>query len=428
MLKDKYYLFLFTCSVLFGLGLSINQKSIQSQLFSIIQTKQIIYIGCILALGNLFSSSGAKFFYEYVTKKFPGNYEFLVLSILLILSYALMGSENVISVIIGFMVINLFKGCYKPLLSAEMVNAFPFKRSLSTNTAIMYSLSIACSSLLQYFLSYVYENPEKGNIVFAFFTAFVVIPAFLVTKLPSSWAFISNPNKLSGKQGIIEKKNGKIEFIQIYSVTTSPVQLERLSKIVNLGRYPVLPIQFFKGSRDSYGLQTTFLGDIHLSDITDCLKQYEICQSLLALPNVSCSDLTPACIPSEYHIFPPKILSILKTETQLCQNCLIHGDLHPENIMVLHEAPYVIDWDFSGIGPLWYDLLSLLSHPYLYFDKNLRYKLFLQFCDLSSHNLDLLFYFFCQYKERQLSRLEVYDAKFNRLAKSYAFSKAQYNC
>lgn len=56
-------------------------------------------------------------------------------------------------------------------------------------------------------------------------------------------------------------------------------------------------------------------------------------------------------LPQEY-IFRPPILKLLKTDSQLNKNCLIHGDLNPENILIANNTPYVIDWDLCENGPL----------------------------------------------------------------------------
>lgn len=127
-------------------------------------------------------------------------------------------------------------------------------------------------------------------------------------------------------------------------------------------------------------------------------------------------------------IFRPELLRILNQEPQLSQQCIIHGDLHPNNIMLVNDCPFVIDWDLCGIGPLWYDLFSLLSHPQLYFDKSSRYNLLIKHCkvNLNFEQLDSLFLAFCEFKIQQLTQFAEKDRKFSRLSIKYIDNLSSY--
>lgn len=426
--KEKYYLFLVICFTLFGLGISINHKAIQSQLTSLFDHDKIILTGCIIAVGNLFSSIGAKVFYQQISKRFSGATEILVVGSLLLLSFLLMGIDQLPYVIAGFMILNVFKGCYRPLVGTELINCYPFRSSMGTNSAVVYTLSVIFSSAIQYMLAFYYTTIEQGNVIFAIFSTGIIILSFMITKLPSKWRIKGKKNALTGKIGIIEKASHQITYIQLYPPTISEEHLKQISLATQLGRYPAKTMYPFMNAQDGRGIKSDFLGEIHLSDILDKEKQYRICQKVLMDSKESSSSLSQARISPPYHIFRPPLLELLKKDTFLNKICVIHGDLHPENIMVIDETPYVIDWDQCGNGPLWYDLLSLLSHPYLYFDKAKRYQLFLKHCvSFQASHLDLLFLSFCQFKEKQLIQFISYDQKFEHLAKQYAKQSLLYS-
>ncbi len=149
---------------------------------------------------------------------------------------------------------------------------------------------------------------------------------------------------------------------------------------------------------------------------------------MLKIPEQKSIDLPNAKIFPEQHIFRPTILELIKGDSFLNQFGIIHGDLHPENIMVIDENPYVIDWDLCGKGPIWYDLLSLLSHPHLYLSKEQRYRLFLDHSNsFDAKHLDLLFSSFCQFKEKQLFQFASSNSKFLKLSRLYSAAILMYN-
>lgn len=420
--KDNNYFFLVICFTLFNVGVGINQKAIQPQLYTLFENHQVVFIGAIIAIGNLFSSFGSKFFYKLISRKFSSSIELLVLSGILVLSYLFMSVDHLSAVVVGFMLINLFKGCYRPVLGADLVNEYPFKSSLGTNSAIVYSLSVIFAAGFQFILASYYGEIEYGNIIFALWTSLIISVVFYISLFPSKWKYDSKENPLTGKKGSVQKRKDELIYIQVYPPSTPIEHLKHLSEVTKLGRYPASPARIFSNAKEQ-GIETLFLGELHLSDVLDSQKQYEICEKLLYQSNACLPfNLPKARIPPAYTIFHPELLNLLNQEPQLSQQCIVHGDLHPENIMLINDCPYVIDWDLCGIGPLWYDLFSLLSHPQLYLDKSNRYKLLIKYYEVNlKHNqLDELFFSFSQFKIHQLTQFAEKDKKFSRLSTKYA--------
>jgi hypothetical protein len=418
--KDKFYLSLIMISILFGIGVTINQKSIQSQLFSLFESHKIIYIGLTIAAGNLFSSIIA----SYVHRKFlfglSSQKELILLTLIFIFSFVLMSFSNLITSIAGFLSINLFKGIYRPILGADLVNSFPFSSSINTNFSIIATITIITSSITQYLFSFVYTNVEIGNVYFIYFSLIVFLIIFIISKSNTYWKIKLGKNILTQKNGIIEKNLSKVSFFQIYPKNVEKERLIQISNIVKLQPYPANELSYFVDSHGEKGLKSSFLGEIHLSDILDPNKQFIICQKLLDAASLLQTGLQNALITPEYYIFSPSQRKMLENTNQLSKKCIIHGDLHPDNIMIINESPYVIDWDLCGNGPFWYDLFSLVTHPYLYFDKSKRYKLVSIFCEsLSNEQMDDLFFGFCKFKIKQLNEFGKQDPKFIKLSKKY---------
>ncbi|PJD96464.1 MAG: hypothetical protein CK425_05690 [Parachlamydia sp.] len=421
IMVERFYLYLIVCLTFFGLGVSINQKAIQIQLFSLFTHNKVMMVGCIIALGNLFSSVGAKLFYSWISRNHSLRTEVAILITMLFLSYLSMSIDSLFAVIIGFMLINLFKGCFRPLIGSELINRYPFNSSRSTNLALVSTLSIIVSSVFQYSIAFFYNDILFGNILFASLTLIILVASGLALSSVSSWCMREETSPLTGKKSYASKRDGELFFAQIYPSSTSDQELQDICDIACKSGYPVQKMISFVKVNGVKGLETKFLGEIHLSDLLDEDKQYRVCERLIDQMKPTHQMSRPARMIREEHIMPPASLEIIKKDPKLSQTCIIHGDLHPGNIMVFDEQPFVIDWDLCGNGPLWYDLLSLLSHPNLYFSKQKRFKLFLRQCEqLRYEDLDLLFHLFCKFKSNQLKNFARHESKYHELVDSYS--------
>lgn len=425
---EKYYAYLIICSIIFGLGIDINHKSIQSQLYALIGEHQVLFIGCTITIGNLFSSYGAKLMRRYLLSKISQKQGLCTLGLLLIISYLLMSINILAFTIAGFMLINAFKGCYRPIISAEIINLYPFKSSLNTNLAVVHVICIISAALIQYGISFSYFSISHGNFFYALFTLIVLGIGFLCSSKTSQWKIKGCKGLLTEKIGLIEKNKEGIFYLQFYPKNIDFEYLNHIAKMAESGKYPTKPIQPFMES-DKIGIKTPYMGDLHLSDILDPLHQYAICQRFFNASNHKPYTAEEKYnLISEKYIFKPQLLQILQKEQKLSERGVIHGDLNPENILVVNDNAYVIDWDLSCEGPFWYDLLSLLTHPHIYFDKKRRIDLFLNHANkISKDEAGQIFYAFCQYKARQLQKLTTHHHKYATLSKQYEEASGQYN-
>lgn len=420
LFMEKFYLYLIVCAVFFGLAVSMSQKNIQIQLFPLFTSHQVMMIGACIAVSNLFSSLGAKAFYKWISKHYTLRVEMVILTLLLTFSFLAMSFDSLYSVILGFMFINLFKGCYRPLLNAELINKYPFNGSRSTNLALITTLVIIASSLFQYILASFYHDIFFGNLIFAIIAAGVLLPLARTSEKTSSWHMPAVQSSLSGKKSYVFKRQGEMLFAQIYPHDVSEQELEIIPRMANQSNYPTEKLTLFFKVNGLRGIETKFLGETHLSDILDETVQYRICEKLIdqMIPGIQVEH--PARIMPIEHILPPTALQLFQRDQKLSQMCIIHGDLHPGNVIVVDHKPYVIDWDLSGAGPLWYDLLSLLSHPDLYFDKEKRFQLFLKQTERFNYDdLNLIFHLFCRFKHNQTKQFVVQNPKYQRLVSAY---------
>jgi N-acetylmuramate 1-kinase len=67
-------------------------------------------------------------------------------------------------------------------------------------------------------------------------------------------------------------------------------------------------------------------------------------------------------------------------------NSLVHRDLQSQNVMILNNIPYLIDFQGMRFGNRFYDLGSLLCDPYVSFADNERLALVNYYYELSTEN------------------------------------------
>jgi hypothetical protein len=81
-------------------------------------------------------------------------------------------------------------------------------------------------------------------------------------------------------------------------------------------------------------------------------------------------------------------LSNLAERLSGMMRCLIHRDLQSQNVMILKEEPFLIDFQGMRFGSPFYDLGSLLCDPYVSFSFSEREELLSFYYGLSKWDLD----------------------------------------
>jgi hypothetical protein len=91
----------------------------------------------------------------------------------------------------------------------------------------------------------------------------------------------------------------------------------------------------------------------------------------------------------------PKMMAAIKNELhQLVKRlmkappCLVHRDLQSQNVMIMDEKPFFIDFQGMRTGCAFYDLASLINDPYVYFSDEEIEELFSFYYVLSGAALD----------------------------------------
>jgi len=175
----------------------------------------------------------------------------------------------------------------------------------------------------------------------------------------------------------------------------------------------------FQGTSGS--LECECLGKISLRD---CNDQESLVSELFEtiLSRSVCN--SEALIPKWEEVFKDGLNIAQKFDDK---RGLIHGDLHPDNILVYEGKPFVIDWDLSGDGPVLWDVLTLLTSPYTKIPTETKLQ-FLQnqFIGLQSSDARLLFSEFCSFKASQLLGFSDLEPSLAEIGKQYSQEALNY--
>lgn len=126
-----------------------------------------------------------------------------------------------------------------------------------------------------------------------------------------------------------------------------------------------------------------------------------------------------ANIPNYQHIFGSQNNISIKLANKKYLG-FIHGDLNPTNIIAEEKKCYLIDWDASGMGFIWFDILSLLTSPQISISLVERIEQFMFiFPEFNKQEINQIFKMFLKFKITQMRHFGSIDPEFHKLHKKY---------
>lgn len=415
---NRKYLLLVVCSSVFNLGISINHKVIQHQLMPYIAPSKLMAMGLIYATASLCSALGTTALAEGL-RKFTLTRQVLALLGMLILSFAAMGIQQFLPIVGGFFLINLFKGGFRPLLNAELANQMPFQRLTAQTLSIASCASALLANAMQWVLSFRYVDAARGNMLYAAVAASLVVIALVYANFLYTWTIYERKGRMGVKRNALICTNGRFRFLQYYPQGAKIDHFRHLKWINALTVYPTPSFTWHFDAKEIC-VEMPFLGDVKLSDLKDPQKQMHHCKALLTEFRCCCGPSHLAKVTKAAKIFTPETLGQLQKHAKLCRECVIHGSLEPKHVIVLNAKCFVIDWNASGRGPWWWDVLMLLTHPHLYLSLGERLELFRQFAGPGNAlGLKEIFTQFCLFRGHQLVHGEVENPRAVELSKRY---------
>lgn len=380
----------------------LNSRTVQIQIDDLLGGISAVAIGGVFACGNLASSWGSKFYRASFAKR-ENSISLLISIIFALISCLLFTFTNLTSVVLAFFVFSFFKGFYRPAVNSALVDATaPYAKHATVYSAANV-LSVAIAAIIHYAAAFTFRD-----LSFMYLLASIVLG---ITLFGPIFLWFAERNFLtevfdkgfSSKRHFVRHEEGQpIEYVQKYSkVDTSP---SRLSEIYTNMRAGYLPAPEGRLGRNLISME--YVAGPRLSEC-DAAQQLRITSHLLSrMVNVSQSARGAAISPDLREIFREKTLQVLSSKHPL-QLTLIHGDLHPDNILVRADAPVVIDWDHSGAGDRIFDALTLITSPLLRIGKKVRLELIASALALSDSDAAIILHEFTTFKHGQLLALNV---------------------
>tara|TARA_B100000989_G_scaffold298893_1_gene290798 strand:+ start:244 stop:1032 length:789 start_codon:yes stop_codon:yes gene_type:complete len=234
-----------------------------------------------------------------------------------------------------------------------------------------------------------------------------------------NWSIFLSFNGLTGKYNFLARRDGHVCFEQFYPEEISTDHIECVKKNINSGIYPAAKATVAKVKNRAY-LRTKYLSGETLGNI----KEKEVKKGhILTILNESVKTKPHGVGEEESHacgIFDGEALQFMKMIEAEDGPRIIHGDLHPENIIIFDDQPFVVDWDLSGVGYRWFDVLTLITHPHSGLKKDEQSDLFREFIsDKDDAPIEEIFTQFLRYKYESLAEIAESFHDYKSIAEAY---------
>ena len=420
--SDYSYLSILLMSSIFAAAILINHKTIQFSFTDSLE-KHFSFdsywaLGAFYIVGNLFSYNGTKFYRKLQLNKVSFSNQNLIFIFLLVLSYILFSFNSLATVLCGFCILNIFKSIHRPVLNSELSTLVPFSSFKTTILSLGSLITAIVSSLLHITFAKLYTDPFYGNLYFVAFIMPLLILCLYVSYRDFDWSIFISSKELTGKKNYLKKIKGKLYYVQVYpDVVMEDGHFDNLDAVLSSTHLPHAIIES-KGNE----LVASYLGSSSLKDA--CYnEQIQYSKWIVAeymKSNVQKSELGINSITASV-IDDMNLDSSVKSK--LAQEkywSIVHGDLHPENIMIFNDKVYFIDWDLAGEGWIWYDLLNLLTSPYLKISIEERCEEIQFFLDdFEKNEVESLLISFLEFKVEQFREFIQVDGSMNELLRSY---------
>ena len=261
-----------------------------------------------------------------------------------------------------------------------------------------------------------FEEPTQGNLYIVILLTAVSLISVFIIKNKDEVTLELGTMSLTGKENFIAVKSDERSFIQKYPQDTQTNHFKKLNALKTQDLYPHAMKEI---NSETKTVSCDFLdgGELRSSE-----NHYEVISNFLDQRQETSGIGFVSSTPDVEDIF----------EANLDQNLLqricdekywgvIHGDLHPGNLVINKNHAIAIDWDLAGEGYIWFDYLTLLTHPWTNLSINERIELFRKkFVEFTETDVKILFDSFRDFKSKQLKGFIEYDPSLSSLVKEYS--------
>ncbi len=432
-LKDKIWCKRFWGVVLlasaFSSAVLINHRTIQQQLAPLYPENDLAVIGASFAVGNVVSWWASNHVSKMFQKYNPQPLRiFLYLLVFIVAMYLSLSISFQWSAFFVFLGVSFFKAAYRPAIQSELVRQV-WPKSTTASSLSLYALLVALLvGFVQMLLGASFVNQTQSNIMSAAAIMTLGGSGLLLIWASSSYTIFRVNSVLSGKESTVHVKNEVTYFSQRYAKNfdfryylavvreevSLPIPAPALVS-VNLDESQVT-WEAFEGQRLSLLRDPNRL---HLNAFLNGIN-YEINKNPSGQEDESEQAAAEHCANLLRAMSIEESSAIWSELTAKRHIRYIHGDLHPDNILVANETWLAVDWDEFKVGFWWFDYLTLLTHPDLAIPKDEKIDILSRYFDFfEAHDVLAIAQGFAAFKVRQLTYYSHTEPRLLRLADRY---------
>ena len=235
--------------------------------------------------------------------------------------------------------------------------------------------------------------------------------------------YIKNTNLEGYTKKVVFCKKNPNAFGQIYE--TNYRKPSEVLRVMQLGVYPTP--KAWLDQTDRRLLWTEYLGALTLSRCEQQSQEHLVNTLLKSFNGTAISCVSDNSFANSLRVFGldsdiyGKLIELPRYE-------VIHGDLHPDNIVVYKSNPFAVDWDLATSGPWCYDALTLISSPLLKLAVDWRISAFKRFQpEFTLHECRKILTAFCRFKCAQLSTAPTSNIQLMQIVSEYAAAYKEYS-
>lgn len=323
-------------------------------------SNSLMLIATLFGLGNILSSLGVSSKLTNFMKQLTSAQTSILLGAIFLIATLSLSSRNIFFIFIGYILISLGKGMYRPFVNALFAHLQPS----GSWKAKWFSISTVTSGIIIVIINFVFSKITTDvsfiQLLWGCLLLLVTIPMIIILKkYPVLHAEMDANNSFSGKKSyrLVDLKfMNSIKFQQNYANDNVIVDTERVVTNMEKSSLPAPKVIEKTNSTITY----EFLEGIPLekikSEYSDDFIE-SILQALYKRKNHS-----------QWEDYPLWLNGTTNARAMEYCDCISmsHGDLHPGNIIIKPDGDYkVIDWDSSGLNTRLIDEFSIIWHPFI---------------------------------------------------------------
>ncbi len=420
-LKNTKLLSIVFLNAAFTVAVLLNHRTIQQQIKLNFSENFHLWLASAFAIGNIVSWSSSNIFRKLFNKIENTSLSFVVLLLFFSSIYYGFSLNTATATFISYLGICAFKSAFRPLLGSEMIKNIWNKSDTASVISVISLLVALITATIQWFISSSFSNMKDGNITLLITISSLSLISIVIYASKKKQVIFKSKVGISGKSNEVILSKNIYFFKQNYPKTISPNFIDEL--VTSIPTFPYPHPRLISSSSENHCITWEALRG---QKLTKMKIDAGLIESFISKKKVVNNEkllnvIESTRMPNFDDIFSSTSEALNEKLKDTRQIEIIHGDLHPDNILLSNNQLYAIDWDLSGTGYAWFDYLTLLFHPWLILDLSSRYELLNKFLpDFSKEELLIITKDFLHFKNKQVSTFIEHDQQYIKLEQEYA--------